>query len=85
MQTELRTDSTTIKNLSINNLKPITAEEAEKLAKSIGAVKYIECSALAKNAVKAVFDKAIRTGIEVKIYCSLVNHFPVHIFNHGFI
>lgn len=43
---DLRDDPSTIEKLAKNKLKPITPERAEKLARGLKAVKYVECSAL---------------------------------------
>ncbi|XP_065916153.1 uncharacterized protein [Dysidea avara] len=45
-------------------MKPITVEMAETLAREIGAVKYVECSALTQKGVKNVFDEAILAALE---------------------
>lgn len=45
-QIDLRDDVTTVEKLAKNKQKPISAEQGEKLAKELKAVKYIECSAL---------------------------------------
>lgn len=45
-QIDLRDDVATIEKLAKNKQKPISAEQGEKLAKELKAVKYVECSAL---------------------------------------
>lgn len=45
-QIDLRDDPITIARLAKNKQKPINPETAQKLAKDLKAVKYVECSAL---------------------------------------
>ena len=45
-QIDLRDDPSTVDKLAKNKQKPITLELAEKLARDLKAVKYVECSAL---------------------------------------
>ncbi|XP_057311892.1 ras-related protein Rac1-like [Hydractinia symbiolongicarpus] len=45
--------------------KIITTEEGIELAKKIGAVKYLECSALTQQGVNEVFDEVARAGLNV--------------------
>uniref|UniRef100_A0A8B9DTG8 Cell division control protein 42 homolog n=1 Tax=Anser cygnoides TaxID=8845 RepID=A0A8B9DTG8_ANSCY len=49
-QIDLRDDPSTIEKLAKNKQKPITPETAEKLARDLKAVKYVECSALTQLA-----------------------------------
>ncbi len=52
--------------LKSKGLAPTTAQEGVQLAKEIGAVKYLECSALSQEGLKEVFDTAVRTGLNKK-------------------
>ncbi|CAF4787570.1 unnamed protein product, partial [Rotaria sp. Silwood2] len=47
-------------------LSPITSLEGETMRKKIGAIKYLECSALTKQGLKTVFDEAIRACLRSK-------------------
>lgn len=46
--------------LSNRNISPITYSQGRAMANEIGAVKYLECSALTQNGVKTVFDEAVK-------------------------
>uniref|UniRef100_A0A665WP41 Cell division control protein 42 homolog n=1 Tax=Echeneis naucrates TaxID=173247 RepID=A0A665WP41_ECHNA len=63
-QIDLRDDPSTIEKLAKNKQKPITPETAEKLARDLKAVKYVECSALTQRGLKNVFDEAILAALE---------------------
>ncbi|XP_069509133.1 ras-related C3 botulinum toxin substrate 1-like [Ambystoma mexicanum] len=61
---DLRDNKKTIKQLKENRLSPITFPQGLALAKEIGAVKYVECSAMTQRNLKTVFDEAIRAVLE---------------------
>ena len=44
-------------------MKPLTQTDGLKLQQEIGAVKYVECSALTQMNVKLVFDEAMRAAL----------------------
>ena len=49
---DLRNDQQTIQKLAKNKQKPITTETAERQARELRAVKYVECSALTQVSYK---------------------------------
>lgn len=63
-QTDLRDDPSTIEKLAKNEQKPLTVETAEKLARHLKTVEYVECSALTQKGLKNAFDEAILAVLE---------------------
>ncbi|KAL1919418.1 uncharacterized protein VTP21DRAFT_2111 [Calcarisporiella thermophila] len=57
---DLREDRETIEKLREKRMAPITYPQGLQMAKDIGAVRYLECSALTQKGLKNVFDEAIR-------------------------
>ena len=57
---DLREDKETVQKLKEKRLSPITLAQGLQLQKEIGAVKFLECSAVAQKNVRTVFDEAIR-------------------------
>lgn len=57
---DLRDDPDTLARLAEKGHEPITPEKAHNLCKEIGAVRYMECSALTQKGLKQVFDAAIK-------------------------
>jgi cell division control protein 42 len=56
-QIDLRDDPQVIDKLSRQRQRPVLPEAGERLAKELGAVKYVECSALTQKGLKNVFDE----------------------------
>lgn len=63
-KTDLRDEPHVLDELHDKNLKPILYEQGVKLAKELGAVAYLECSAATQVGVKEIFDYAIRAVLE---------------------
>ena len=63
-QADLREDEATLVKLAKNQQRPISREAGERMAKSVKAAKYMECSALTREGVKNVFDEAIFQHLE---------------------
>ena len=62
-QIDLRGDPGTIQKLSKVKQKPVTVEDAEEVARKVGAVKYVEFSARTQKGLKNAFDEAICAAI----------------------
>ncbi|KAL9104974.1 MAG: hypothetical protein Q9163_000146 [Psora crenata] len=56
-QTDLRDDSSVREKLAKQRMQPVRKEDGERMAKELGAVKYVECSALTQFKLKDVFDE----------------------------
>lgn len=61
---DLREDPDTISKLRDRRMTPIAYSQANQMAKDIGAVRYLECSALTQKGLKNVFDEAIRAVLQ---------------------
>ena len=69
-QTDLRDDPSVREKLAKQRMQPVRKEDGERMAKDLGAVKYVECSALTQYKLKDVFD-------EVREIC-LASHLLAH-------
>lgn len=56
-QTDLREDASVREKLAKQRMQPVKKEDGERMAKDLGAVKYVECSALTQYKLKDVFDE----------------------------
>jgi len=60
---DLRGDSNMQATLAAKGLHMVTPEESAGRMKEIGAIAYLECSALTQEGLKTVFDEAIRAAL----------------------
>ena len=56
-QVDLREDAAVKDKLSKQRMAPVKREDGERMARELGAVKYVECSALTQYKLKDVFDE----------------------------
>ena len=59
---DLRSDDYTIRELARNGQKPVSFEEGERMAARIGAVCYMETSAIENKGVREVFETATKVS-----------------------
>ena len=60
---DLESDELVLESLSERSQTIVTQEEGQRLARSLGASKFMACSALTQEGLKAVFDEAIRAAL----------------------
>ena len=65
-KSDLRNDPNMAAQLAAKGLRVVSIEEAQQRAREIGAVGYMECSALTQEGLKTVFDEAIRASLTKK-------------------
>jgi GTPase SAR1 family protein len=65
LKTDLRHDEGVIAKLYERGQQPVSAKEAQAVARKFGA-KYAECSAKTQDGVKAVFDLALLEAMSHK-------------------
>ena len=61
---DLLDDKATIQRLKKRRLAPVTREQGKVMQKKIGAMAYMECSALTQVGLRDVFIQAARTGLQ---------------------
>ena len=63
---DLRDDPEVVSHLATRGLSPVTYQQGLECAKDIGAVRYMECSALTDKGVQEVFTEAARTALRIQ-------------------
>lgn len=63
-QSDRRDDETSVRDLAKKGMSPVTKDEGEEMAKHVGAVAYVECSAMTQDGLKAVFDTGIKAAMK---------------------
>ena len=56
-QVDLRDDPQVREKLAKQRMQPVQKVDGDKMAKELGAIKYVECSALTQYKLKDVFDE----------------------------
>uniref|UniRef100_A0A8C5L021 Ras homolog family member D n=1 Tax=Jaculus jaculus TaxID=51337 RepID=A0A8C5L021_JACJA len=62
-KTDLRKDKVLVNKLRKSGLEPVTYHRGQDMARSVGAVAYLECSARLHNNVQAVFQEAAEVAL----------------------
>ena len=57
---DCRNDETATKKLSEMGQEPITMQKGQEIAKKVGAVKYVECSAKTEEGLANVIEETVR-------------------------
>ena len=60
---DLRSNKDTLKKLEEQGLAPVSTSQGNAQARDIGAIEYLECSAMEQESLKNVFDQAIRSAV----------------------
>ena len=77
-QTDLRDDPSVREKLAKQRMQPVRKEDGERMAKDLGAVKYVECSALTQYKLKDVFDEVRETSLVYHLLQHCRNFFYSH-------
>jgi cell division control protein 42 len=67
-QVDLREDASVKDKLSKQRMSPVKREDGDRMARELGAVKYVECSALTQYKLKDVFDEVRRISHRICLH-----------------
>ncbi|WFD08441.1 hypothetical protein MVES1_003817 [Malassezia vespertilionis] len=82
-QVDLRDDPAVVEKLARQKHRSISFEMGERFARELGAVKYVECSALTQKGLKNVFDEAIVAALEPPVVRKKVSKAKIKPFLQG--
>jgi cell division control protein 42 len=77
-QVDLRDEQQVRDKLQKQRMSPVRKEDGERMAKELGAVKYVECSALTQYKLKDVFDEVSLSFLPMLLFYSPTNHHHHH-------
>ena len=77
-QTDLRDDPQVREKLAKQRMQPVRKEDGERMAKDLGAVKYVECSALTQYKWEDVFDEVGENSFPWLSISSYLQEFERH-------
>ncbi|XP_075912724.1 rho-related GTP-binding protein RhoG [Petromyzon marinus] len=60
---DLRSDPDTLRKLKEAGQAPVSSHQGTALARQVRAVRYLECSALTQDGIRAVFEEAVRAVV----------------------
>lgn len=63
-QVDLRNDESVRDKLAKQKMVPVSRSDGESMARQLGAVKYVECSALTQYKLKDVFDEVSQEHLQ---------------------
>jgi hypothetical protein len=63
-------------------MSPVTKDMGERMAKELGAVRYVECSALTQFKLKDVFDEVCLTIIRALLLLAHISRQSLQLWSH---
>jgi len=63
-------------------MSPVTKDMGERMAKELGAVRYVECSALTQFKLKDVFDEVCHPSFLVLLFLADIHRQSLQLWSH---